>query len=158
KIRGAEVELRAPSGAVTGRLMGAEVRSRPVERTSIEVVEAMVLTGAGEVRVVPMESVSALRLLDATLARDLARYLDLVSASRRGDVRRLRIRAAGVGERELHLSYTSEAPIWKSTYRVVLDSRQKPLLQGWAIVDNTTPLDWNDVTVALVAGAPVSFV
>ena len=157
KIRGAEVELRAPSGAVAGRLMGAEVRSRTVERTSIEVVEAMVLTGAGEVRIVPMESVSALRLLDAALARDLARYLDLVSGSRRSDVRRLRIRA-GVGERQLHLSYTSEAPIWKSTYRIVLDSKQKPLLQGWAIVDNTTPLDWNDVTVALVAGAPVSFV
>ncbi|PYM19510.1 MAG: hypothetical protein DMD81_03645 [Candidatus Rokuibacteriota bacterium] len=157
KIRGAEVELRAPSGAVAGRLMGAEVRSRTVERTSIEVVEAMVLTGAGEVRIVPMESVSALRLLDAALARDLARYLDLVSGSRRSDVRRLRIRA-GVGERQLHLSYTSEAPIWKSTYRIVLDSKQKPLLQGWAIVDNTTPLDWSDVTVALVAGAPVSFV
>jgi hypothetical protein len=40
----------------------------------------------------------------------------------------------------------------------VLDQKQKPLLQSWAIVDNTPQMDWTDVTLSLVAGAPISFV
>jgi len=40
----------------------------------------------------------------------------------------------------------------------VLSSKaeKKPLLQGWAIVDNTIGEDWNDVELSLVAGAPHS--
>jgi hypothetical protein len=34
----------------------------------------------------------------------------------------------------------------------------KPLLQGWAVVDNTIGEDWTDVQLSLVAGAPQSFV
>jgi hypothetical protein len=34
----------------------------------------------------------------------------------------------------------------------------KPLLQGWAVVDNTIGEDWQDVELTLVAGAPQSFV
>ena len=70
------------------------------------------------------------------------------------------ISTTGAGERNLYVSYISEVPIWKTTYRLVLSSKaeQKPLLQGWAIVDNTIGEDWNDVEVSLVAGAPHSFI
>src|SRR5262249_23733056 len=37
-------------------------------------------------------------------------------------------------------------------------AEKKPLLQGWAIVDNTVGEDWNDVELSLVAGAPHSFI
>src|SRR5258708_25553104 len=33
-----------------------------------------------------------------------------------------------------------------------------PLVQGWAIVDNTVGEDWKDVELSLVAGAPQSFI
>src|SRR5207244_1229061 len=51
-------------------------------------------------------------------------------------------------------------PLWKTTYRLVLPSKPgvKPLLQGWAIVDNTVGEDWSDVELSLVAGAPQSFI
>ena len=57
----------------------------------------------------------------------------------------------GTGERSLYLSYISEVPVWKATYRIVLNAKSKmPLLQGWAIVDNTVGQDWdNDVRVVL---------
>jgi hypothetical protein len=35
---------------------------------------------------------------------------------------------------------------------------EKPLLQGWAIVDNTVGEDWRNVELSLIAGAPQSFV
>ena len=70
------------------------------------------------------------------------------------------IATAGTGDRQLYVSYISEVPIWKSTYRLVLPAKpgDKPLLQGWAIVDNTIGEDWSGVELSLVAGSPQSFV
>ena len=62
-------------------------------------------------------------------------------------------------KRNLLVSYVSEVPIWKTNYRIVLPpDGEAPLLQGWAIVDNTTGEDWNNVDLSLVAGAPQSFI
>src|SRR5437879_11785617 len=68
--------------------------------------------------------------------------------------------ASGSGDRDVFVSYISEVPIWKSTYRIIFPDKpgEKPLLQGWAIVDNTIGEDWKDVQLSLVAGAPQSIV
>jgi hypothetical protein len=50
-----------------------------------------------------------------------------------------------------------ETPIWKTTYRLVLSDDKKPYLQGWAIVENTTDQDWENVRMSLVSGRPISF-
>src|SRR5581483_8517236 len=34
---------------------------------------------------------------------------------------------------------------------------QKPYLQGWAVVENTTDEDWNGIRMALISGRPISF-
>jgi hypothetical protein len=78
------------------------------------------------------------RILDGDLRQEVGRYLDLVGSSRERDVRSMVISTTGTGERPLFVSYVSEVPIWKSTYRLLLPDSGKPLLQGWAIVDNTT--------------------
>src|ERR1019366_6551643 len=85
-------------------------------------------------------------------------YLGLVASTRDQDVRRMTISTAGDGERNLLVTYISEVPVWKSTYRIVIPTEGKPLLQGWAIVDNSVGEDWKDVELSLVAGAPQSFV
>src|SRR6185312_8516761 len=58
------------------------------------------------------------------------------------------------------VSYISEVPVWKSTYRILISDKpgEKPLLQGWAIVDNTIGEDWKNVQLSLIAGSPQSFV
>ena len=56
------------------------------------------------------------------------------------------------------VSYTVAAPIWKTTYRVVLDEEGKPFFQGWAIVDNVSDEDWTDVRLSLISGSPISFI
>src|SRR6201999_3577419 len=61
---------------------------------------------------------------------------------------------------DMLVSYVSEVPVWKTTYRIVVpsDAKRQPLLQGWAVVDNTIGEDWKDVELSLVAGAPQSFI
>ncbi len=103
---------------------------------------------------------TTVHLLDPDLNQELGRYLNLVGSARAKDMRQMTITASGTGEREVMVSYISEVPVWKSTYRIVLprDASLKPLLQGWAIVDNTVGEDWKDVELSLVAGAPQSFI
>ena len=43
----------------------------------------------------------------------------------------------------MRVGYVVESPLWKASYRLVLDQSDRPLLQGWAIVDNATDEDWN---------------
>jgi hypothetical protein len=64
----------------------------------------------------------------------------------------------GAGSREMLVSYTIAAPIWKTTYRVVLDQAGKPFFQGWAIIDNVGEEDWNNIGLSLISGTPVSFI
>jgi len=91
---------------------------------------------------------------------EINRYLSLLASEREQDLRRMTVATTGTGERQLFVSYISEVPVWKTTYRLVLSSEsgKKPLLQGWAIVDNTVGEDWNNVNLSLIAGAPQSFI
>jgi hypothetical protein len=50
------------------------------------------------------------------------------------------------------------APVWKSSYRLIFGASGQPVLEGWAIVDNTTGEDWTKVQLSLVSGRPISFV
>jgi hypothetical protein len=159
QIRGAGVEIKTPTGLVAGKLLGAENRKRSTgSGETVEETFVNLLGAEGEIHAVRLASAGALKLTDPALSGDLERALAILDDSHQRDVRKLRIQTAGSGERQIYIGYTSEAPIWKTTYRIVLDPKQKPLLQGWAIVDNTTPMDWKDVTLSLVAGAPISFV
>jgi len=98
------------------------------------------------------------RVVEKDVTDEVGKYLGLVASTRDQDVRRVTISTAGDGERNLLVSYISEVPVWKSTYRIVIPSEGKPLLQGWAIIDNTVGEDWDNVELSLVAGAPQSFV
>ncbi|MDB4982437.1 MAG: hypothetical protein JWM82_3189, partial [Myxococcales bacterium] len=64
---------------------------------------------------------------------------------------------AGAAPRRLRLSYVTEAPSWKPSYRVVVGKTGKVDLQGWAIVDNTSGEDWRDVKLGVGASSAMSF-
>ncbi len=67
------------------------------------------------------------------------------------------VRLPTAGPHELRLSYVSEAPAWKPSYRVMVDEQGKVGLQGWAIVDNTSGEDWNAVKVGVGSSSALSF-
>ncbi|MGH9791035.1 MAG: carboxypeptidase regulatory-like domain-containing protein, partial [Candidatus Acidiferrales bacterium] len=160
-LRGAELQVRGGAGSFTGRLLSVERRERTDKNgQSTTVDELSLITGSSEMRIVEMGPDVTVRVVERDLSSEVGRYLDLVSSTRERDLRRMTISTAGSGERQLFVSYISEVPIWKTTYRVVLPSKPgaKPLLQGWAIVDNTVGEDWKDVELSLVAGAPQSFI
>jgi len=160
-IRGARVEVRSGAApAITGKLLSVERKTRSSTTFTVETDEISLITDAGEVRNVDLNPATSVRILDHDLQIEVGRYLGLIAAARDQDVRRMTISTTGSGDRSLYVSYISEVPIWKTTYRIVLPSKadKQPLLQGWAIVDNTVGEDWNDVELSLVAGSPHSFI
>jgi hypothetical protein len=160
-LRGARIEVRSGTGApITGKLLSVERKTRSSTTFTVETDEISLITDSGEARSVDLNPSTSVRILDHDLQVEVGRYLGLVAAARDQDVRRMTISTTGSGERNLYVSYISEVPIWKTTYRIVLPSKadKKPLLQGWAIVDNTVGEDWNNVELSLVAGAPHSFI
>jgi hypothetical protein len=158
-IRGARVELQTAAGPVAGRVLSVEQRRTDGEKP-VETRELAVVTDTGELKMVEVSPRLSVRVLEGDLRGDIRRYLDILSSTRQKDLRRMTIATAGAGERQLYVSYISEVPIWKSTYRLVLPAKagDKPLLQGWAIVDNTIGEDWTNVELSLVAGSPQSFI
>jgi hypothetical protein len=103
-----------------------------------------------EVRSVAFERAALQAELDAALAA-IARY-------RGGDAASVRLRFVGEGEREVRVAYVREMPVWKASYRLALGEAGRAELQGWAILDNPTALDLEDVSVWFVAGQPISFI
>jgi hypothetical protein len=160
-LRGARVEVRSGSSTASGRLLSVEKIRRQRSKDDFEDVTTFsIVTDAGEMRNFELGAATSVRIAERELTDEVGRYLSLIASSRARDVRRMSFTATGSGERDVFVSYISEVPIWKSTYRILLAEKpgEKPLLQGWAIVDNTIGEDWKDVQLSLVAGAPQSFI
>jgi hypothetical protein len=163
-LRGSKVQVRSGAVVTSGRLLSIDEKitrkgpeDAPVEIKSLEIA---VVSDTGEIRTFPVNAALSVRVADRDLSEEITKYLNLVSSARNQDLRLMNISTSGTGERKVFVSYISEVPVWKSTYRILLPTKpgSKPLLQGWAIVDNTVGEDWKDVDLSLVAGSPQSFI
>jgi hypothetical protein len=164
-LRGQRVEVTGGTSApITGRLMSIETRTEksgsPDSATTIDKFYLTLVAASGAVRVIELTPALSVRPVDPSLQGQLDRYLELLSTSHSTGLRHLTLNALGQGQRQLRVSYISEVPIWKVTYRMVFprETDGHATLQGWAVVDNTVGADWDNVQLALVAGAPQSFI
>jgi len=164
-LRGQRVEVTGgPGGTITGRLMSIESSTEKMgggdNATTVDRFYLTLIASSGAVRVIELTPALSVRPLDANLQGQLDRYLELLSTTRSTGLRHLTLDALGQGQRQLRVSYISEVPVWKSTYRIVFPRTPNgsATMQGWAVVDNTVGADWDNVQLSLVAGAPQSFI
>jgi hypothetical protein len=160
RLKGAKVSVPRGSSDLSGTIVGIEEVNRTQDGAVIKDAHLAILAEGGRLVRVPLLEVEELRFLDESIQRDLQTLLDIMISGLRKDRKRLSIQARGSGKREVSLAYVVEAPVWKTSYRIVLPatSQDNPLLQGWALVDNTTEDDWQEVSLSLVAGLPISFI
>jgi hypothetical protein len=69
----------------------------------------------------------------------------------------MRIGLSGTAPHRLKLSYVTESPSWKPSYRLVMDKPGKVEVQGWAVVDNTSGENWNQVKLGVGSSSAMSF-
>jgi hypothetical protein len=154
QFKGAEVELTMSSGGLTGIIVSARRIAGDKDRVE---VQQLVLLANGGIRTVDPMAASQIRFVDPKIQTQFSDYLAVLSRSRNTDRRSLTIESQG-GASSVIAGYITPTPIWKSSYRLVFGENGEPLLEGWAIVDNTSGDDWENVQLSLVSGLPVSFI
>ena len=169
QLRGARLKVTSAGQETSGTILGVEKRTPPPSREGVpaEVKHLLNLKVGRKVKVIPVEGVDDFELEDPQLDEELNRALEALAAARDQTKKPVTINFRGQGERRVRLGYVVETPIWKTSYRLVLSDKaganQGPrgasgMLQGWAIVENQTDSDWNDVQLTLVSGRPISFI
>ena len=159
QVRGEKVEIEAPA-KITGVILGVETRRKKVgENEFIDIHMLNLVTDEG-LRSIPLDTVSRIKLANPQLDAELNKALATLASALATDKKTVSVSFLGKGKRSVQIGYIHETPVWKTTYRLVLsDDEKKPLvLQGWAIVENTTETDWTDVALTLVSGRPISFI
>lgn len=159
-LKGAAIAATVAGRTVKGTVVGVETLQAQRDGLVLPRHRLAVLIDGKRLQNFDLMEVQSLVFEDEKLRRDLSHLLDTLIGSKKKDRRKLSIFAKGKGSRDLSIGYVVETPVWKTSYRFLLDpaGKELPLVQGWAIVDNTQDEDWDDVELTLIAGLPVSFV
>lgn len=173
RLRGTPVRIVTDDGAAEGTILNVEKRptvipgSTQTGPTVQDLPWINLVTSAG-VRSYNLTRVTGFELLDPDLAEELRKALSALADHHADRVKTVDLVFGGQGARPVVVAYVNEMPVWKTSYRLVLpehpegradprDQGGQPTIQGWAIVENTTDEDWENVRLGLVAGRPVSF-
>jgi hypothetical protein len=145
--------VEAPESSALGRVV--------VYRNGIAYYERKASVENGKVILtVPSDKVDdflkSLTIEDAVTRKPLPVAYPTAGANEDGKVD-MAIQVQEPGVREVILTYITEAPAWKPSYRVVVDDKDKVKLQGWAVVDNTSGETWRKVKVGVGSSSALSF-
>jgi len=154
---GSEVEISGPVSA-RGRIFRVEPErvALPDNGGTLTHHRLSLMTDKGLVQAV-LEDVTALSFTDPAARRQIDRALGGMADNRARDGRRLSIAVLGQGTRPIAISYVVAAPIWKTSWRLVLNKASDTAhLQGWAVLENLTGGDWSGIDLTLVSGNPVA--
>ena len=159
QLRGARVLVQTKGERVDGTILGVESRTMETERGEAVMTPVLNLLSGASIRAIDLPSIASLSLEDQQLQEELTKALATLVQARDQDKKPVTINFTGTGDRRVRIGYVVETPVWKASYRLVLGDRgTSAMLQGWAIVENQTETDWNDVSLNLVSGRPISFI
>lgn len=150
--------VTATKGSAAGSILTVERKQVTVEKETKFTSILVIASETGEISSFDLTDVRSVKLLEEGTKKDVNEFANATASARRLDAKTITVTSQGTGRREMVVSYTIAAPIWKTTYRVVMDDEGKPFFQGWAIVDNVSDEDWRDVQMSLVSGSPISFI
>ncbi|MCC6336237.1 MAG: hypothetical protein IT380_19895 [Myxococcales bacterium] len=153
-LQGVDVEVsRAGGAAVRGRVLQVSDEAGLLDKDGKPVAEpTLLLFGAAGLAKVPLRLVQTIRPVGEDVAQAWSRAAG--SSALQPERERLVVRGSAKGG-AVAVGYTTEAPVWRTTYRLVLGKKAR--LQGFALVHNDSDEAWNGVAVTLASGRPTSF-
>jgi hypothetical protein len=162
QLRGERIEVAvSPTatnqpGKLTGTIVGIEKQKVPAGN-AINEVEVLNMWCAEGMRAIKFGDIQSLRFSNPIIESEFRRALEVLALSHDSQKKAVQLYFTGEGRRKVQVGYVVEAPIWKTSYRLMMADKEKPYLQGWAMVENPTDEDWSNVKMALVSGRPISF-
>lgn len=158
-LQGAEISVTSGADIIRGKLVNVvPEQSITKDQQIVRRHRVTILTDAG-LKTALLEDLKTLQFTEPAVQGQVGRALAAIYANRVQDQRLLTLNLKGEGARPVSLSYVTAAPVWKSAYRLVLPVKDSgtAYLQGWAILENTTGQDWNNVAITLLSGNPVTY-
>jgi hypothetical protein len=153
-LAGVDVKVTAGAGSVSGRIVEVdEVQELDKDGKPVAAPVLMLFGEAGLVRV-PLKQITAVKPVDPSV--QLAWERATGSHAAQPERQSMRVRG-GQGGGDVAVGYTTEAPVWRTTYRLVV-GKAGQRLQGFALVHNDSDEAWEGVKVTLASGRPNSFV
>ena len=147
--KGAEIEVYTPS-KIAGKILSVD----KIEDSKPDMI--LSIAAADGVKIISLKDVQSFKFTDPQRNEDLQKALGLILEASAKERKLISIDIEAAGERNIGLSYVMEAPIWKPSYRLDMGNTSAAF-QAWAIIDNSTDLDWKDVKLTLTSGRPVGF-
>jgi hypothetical protein len=168
QVRGEKVELvsygeqgkEGQPTTITGVIVSVQTRHKPIGKDQILETQQLNLLTQDGLQGIAMDTVQRVRFLKPELEKEFRQALEVLATGHDKQKKTVSLNFLGSGKRGVRVGYVTECPIWKTSYRLSLDKEakdNKAFLQGWAIVENTTDEDWNNVSMGLVSGRPISF-
>ncbi len=159
QLRGSTVTIRSGTDVHKGTILGVESVMIAINGGSAT-EDVLNLISRGTIKALRLSTIDSIELEDAALQEEFTKALQTVAQARDQDKKPLQIAHEGTGRRRVRIGYVVESPIWKTSYRLVLPEEGKTdgYLQGWAIVENQTENDWENVELTLISGRPISFI
>ena len=132
-----------------------------VYRNGVAYFERRALVDDGKLRLtVPADRVDdflkSLKIVDARTGQSLpVSFKTMDGGSSEAE---MIISVPGTGRRELLVTYVTDSPAWKPSYRLELGkSKGRGQIEAWAVVDNVSGEDWKHVTVGVGSTSALSF-
>lgn len=152
-IQGTAVTVTSGSKTVSGQVLGVETRNDSDGR-SLPLLT--VLDASGSIRSLYLAADAEATVEDAEMRRKIAEATAAAGKGKTDGSRTVSIALDGKDSREVAISYVVAAPVWKTAYRALVGPDGQSRLQAWAILENASGEDWDDVKIALSSGDPVT--
>ena len=154
QMRGARIVLGTTSGPVEGVVVSGRIAQMAQQAQKLELT---FLTTGGELRIIDLDGVSSVKLADDRLQKRLTEALGAYQQAQSQERKSLWVETSGAAG-NLLARYLVPAPMWKSAYRLAFTDKDDATIEGWAIVENKSDSDWNNVQLTVVSGQPISFI
>lgn len=156
QVKGADVRLEQSGRNLEGKLAAVQATDRVTapQTTSADYRLTVMLKDAS-LQTVWLSDVRSVEFADAQLREQLRSYLEVLAAGRQDVTKEISVYPVPAPG-PIQVAYLQQFPLWKTSYRIELGAKESRI-QGWAQIDNPTGEAWEDVTVSLLSGAPVSF-
>src|SRR5207237_462460 len=126
QARGEQVEVSlintaSQPGSLTGKIIGVEQQQVPSKDSAPVTVSVLNLWCAEGVRAVKLGEVQRLRFANPVIENEFRRALETLALSHDSLKKAVSLHFTGEGKRKVEVGYVIENPIWKTSYRLVLD-------------------------------------
>ena len=147
-LAGAPVTLERRGETWSGTIMG--VSQRPCENGPCATLT--VQTDAGAMLEFDLDAALSVSLSDSADRDAVAAGLRAWRGGANPRRVELALSSDNPAPRDVGLIYLQEAPLWQTAWRAI-DTGEGLTLTGWAVVENTTGLDWDGITLTLATGS-----